>query len=68
MTQREEEKAYSGLELDEGHLLRSGYRDPLRDQTPEVSTHRLHAEDNSAWDWQGQWESHNVFKIPFLKI
>lgn len=32
MTQREKEKDCSGLELDEGHLLRSGYRDPLSEQ------------------------------------
>lgn len=54
MTQREKEKDCSGLELDEEHLLRSGYRDPLSEQTFEVSTHLLHAKGNSAWDWQGQ--------------
>ena len=42
MTQREK-KDCSGLELDEGHLLRSGYRDTLSEQTLEVSTHLLHA-------------------------
>ena len=53
MTQREK-KDCSGLDLDDGHLLRSEYRDPLSEQTLEVSTHLLHAKGNSAWDWQGQ--------------
>ena len=53
MTQREK-KDCSGLDLDDGHLLRSEYRDPLSEQTLEVSTHLLHAKGNSAWDWQEQ--------------
>lgn len=60
MTQREEEKACSGLELDEGHLLRSGHRDLLTEQTLRSAHTCCMLRITLPGTGKGSGESHNV--------